>query len=193
MRGLGALTPQDQKKVLVGLLSVIGFALWLNLFLIPRQSIVGQVRWELRSLREKIQATREGIGRLAETEARLQQLAAQHELSGLYVPAEEQLPQLLEKIAQLARSSRVRLVSVKPKADLGKLVPGPSGFLEVPVWVNTVGGYHAIGSFLDAVERSESLVRVQEFEIRSNSQDPWQHQVSFLLQVYLLPGGKKGT
>ena len=114
-------------------------------------------------------------------------LASQLQLPALTIPPEQQLPDLLDRITRAARVSEVRLLGLKPQADLRNLKPGPSGYIEVPLEVIAAAGYHSIGRFLDGLESSQDLLQVRELQIESNSRDVWSHAVTVLLVAYLVP------
>jgi Tfp pilus assembly protein PilO len=98
----------------------------------------------------------------------------------------------LNTLGQLARREQVVLVVLKPTSDINKITPGPSGYLELQIFVVVSGGYHQIGKFLDTVESSsELLVRVQEFGIADDDESLWTHGGYILFQAYLAPGAAK--
>jgi len=127
------------------------------------------------------------ITQLPRLQKNLEELAAQVELPAVVPSPEEQLPELLEEMAKLARAAQVRLTAVKPQLNLDALEAGESGYLELPLQMETSGGYHEIGAFLDAIESSEHLVRVDGLLVRNSPEDIWRHTATFLLRAYLLP------
>lgn len=184
-----SLTAQ-QKKILAGIGAGVGFILWLTFFFTPQFVNWIQRRPQVQGLKAQIQEARQRLGQFPKREKELSDLKTQYELSGANLISQQQLPELLEKIAQAARSAGVRLEAVKPKVDISQLTPGPSGYLELPLEVDAVAGYHGLGVFLDTLERSDNLIRVQEFKIQADPKDLWNHQATFVLQSYLLPDGK---
>lgn len=171
---------------------MVGGVVWLNFFFIPQQRNLSTLSPKLTDLRRKVGQTRQQLGGLPALAAELDRLRRQYQFSGPIPPAEEQLPDLLEKITRAGRSASAQLLVVKSKGDLAQLTPGPSGYLEVPIEVVASAGYHQIGMFLDALERSENLIRIKEFHIEPDPRDIWHHQATFLFQAYLFPGAKKG-
>ncbi|MBI3333753.1 MAG: type 4a pilus biogenesis protein PilO [Candidatus Omnitrophica bacterium] len=189
--GLPRLPRGRPKPILFGIAGLIGLALWASFFLLPQQRGIGERGSQIRELKEKLGRARKDLAALPAVRADLARMEAQGEGQALLQPAEEQLPDLLDSISKMARGAQVRLLVVKPKEGLSSLTAGPGGFLELPIQVEALAGYHQIGVFLDSLERSERLIGVREFEIRGDSRDPWHHRVIFLLQAYLAPGGAK--
>ena len=186
---MGKLTfsPTQRKQLLYGLGWTIALVLWSALFLAPQRSALSQRAPRLRTLQRQLKEVRQNLVQLPRFEAELARLSGGNG-SSLGGPPEQQLPELLGAIAQMARESQVQLLAVKPKVELGQIVPGSNGFLELPVQVEAQAAYHQIGKFLDVMERSEKFIQVQSIEIRSDPRDIWRHPTTLVLQVYLLPG-----
>ncbi|MBI3615492.1 MAG: type 4a pilus biogenesis protein PilO [Candidatus Omnitrophica bacterium] len=184
-----ALTLSDPRvrRILSTVGAGIGFFIWAGFFFIPQCRVWAAGRSSIISMKQRIGLARQELTQLPGAEEELAKQKAQAEIFSAAHPPEEQLPELLEMIAQAARASQVKLILVKPKENLSQLSPSPTGFLEMPIQVEAVGGYHPIGKFLDALERSESLIRLQELKIQANPKDVWNHQTTLTFQVYLLP------
>lgn len=182
-----SLSAEQKRGILTGLLTVLGLAAWLNLLLAPQWGQFGRLRGELRSMKREVVRLRHDLAQMPALEEDHKRLASQLQLPALATPPEQQLPDLLEQITQAARVSEVRLLGLKPQADLRNLKPGPSGYIEVPLEVIAAAGYHSIGRFLDRLEGSPDLLQVQELQIQLNSRDVWSHAVTVLLIAYLVP------
>lgn len=196
-----ALSPERRRLLLkslrFGLLLFVGGVIWVRGFVIPQSRRLAEIRPKIRDLRNEMKEIQSGLRQLPSLEeefARLSKESIGPAASGAakeLVPPEERVPELLDQIAQAAKSSQVRLSQVKPGEELSRLRPGPSGFLELPIRVEATGGYHPLGRFLDLLERSNSLIRVRQLEIKPNPEEIWRHQASLTLQAYLLPGRSK--
>ena len=182
-----------QRRILAGLLAVIGSVLWAQFFLIPQAATAGHLGDELKKMRGQVERARRDLRQMPELENKMETLTAQYSVPSLDTPPEEQLPDLLDRIALAARTAHVRVVALRPKQDLAQVRTGSSGYLEIPLELTATAGYHQIGRFLDELERSGSLVRLREFEIRPSGQDIWNHTVKMLLMAFLIPpdGGKR--
>ena len=186
-----SLTPLQQKQVLFAVLGLIGLYAWLSFFLMPQQRALAEARLQMQDLQAQVDRTRGGLARMPAMEQQIAQLTAQYQLPAATKPPEQQLPELLEMISQVARRTQVRVIAAKPKADVSSLTPSTSGYLELPVLVGLAGGYHQIGAFLDALERSGSLLRVREMALLHGSADLYHHHAVILFQVYLVPARPK--
>lgn len=176
-----------QRRILIGLFSVVATVIWTQFFLIPQFSTAGRLGGELKKMRSQTDKAKRELSQLPELEKKIATLAAQHSMSIVEGSAEEQLPNLLDHIALAARTAQVRVISLKPKQEIVQAPMGPSGYIEIPLELVGTAGYHQIGRFLAAVEGSSGLVRVKQLEIRPNATDIWSHQVRILLLAFLNP------
>ncbi len=182
------LSPQQrQLRILAIVLVVVGLVFWLQFLIIPQTGSAARLGSELTGLRLKVERARQEVRRLPDMEKKLDDLAARYSMSTVSTPPAEQLPDLLDKIAQFARGARVRVVTLRPKEDLGAVQAGPSGYLEIPLELVATAGYHQIGRFLNQLERSDSLVRLRELEIRPGKEMLGQ-EVKMMLLAFLAPG-----
>ena len=184
---LGEVDP-GQRRLLAGLGAVIGCVLWVQLLWVPQSTRARQRTEEWKKLQREAEEIRRQVAQLPRMEADRQRLTA--DLAGVAGEgaAEDQLPGLLERVTQAARHARVKVATLRPRVHLDQLKPDASGALEVPLELTGTAGYHQLGAFLDALERSPDLIRVRELELRPNASDIWTHQVSMTLLVYLASG-----
>ncbi len=183
-----------QRQVLWGLLVAVGLVVWVNLFLLPQWKEASRLNGEFKRLREQVNRLHRDLAKLPTLERDRARLAAQSDTAATGASPEEQLPDLLGRIAQSAHAAHLRLLSLKPKVEIWQMQPGPSGYLEVPLEISAQAGYHQIGRFMDGLERSENPLRVQRLAIKSSQQDMWNHTAAITLRAYLVPRrGQEGA
>ena len=192
MGGMPAI-PEKQKKLLYSLGTAVVLALWVVLLIAPQWGRSAKLGQEVKSLSGKIQQARRLLSQAPNVEQNMERLEGQVAIGETRQSPQERLPELMDKIAQVARSSRVRVVSLKPRVEISGLAPGSSGYLEVPIEVTASAGYHQVGAFLDALESSEIPLRVHQMQMGADSRDLWSHRVVILLQAYLTPAGESGA
>lgn len=173
----------------VVVLAVVGLVLWLQFLIIPQIGSTNRLSSESVSLRLKVERARQETRRLPELLKERDELAARVSVPTVSTPPAEQLPGLLDKIAQFARDAHVQVVTLRLKEDLGRVKAGPSGYLEIPLELVATAGYHQIGRFLDPLEQSDSLVRLRELEIRPGK-EMLNQEVRMLLLAFLAPGSE---
>lgn len=192
MGGMPAI-PEKQKKLLYGLGAAVVLVLWVGLLIAPQWGRSAKLGQEARSLSGKIQQARRLLLQAPNVEQNMERLQGQVAIGEARKSPQERLPELMDQIAQVARSSRVRVISLKPRVEISGLALGPSGYLEVPIEVTASAGYHPIGVFLDALESSEIPLRVLQMQMGADPRDMWNHRVVILLQAYLAPAGESGA
>lgn len=178
---------QKQLRVLAAVPAVVGLFFWLQFLILPQTRSAGRLGSELTALRGKVERMQRDLAHLPEMEKKQAELAARTPAPVVSAPPEEQLPDLLDKIAQFARTARVRVVTLRPKQELAQVRVGPSGYLEIPLELVATAGYHQVGRFLDQLEQSDSLVRLREMEIRPGK-ELWNQEVKMMLLAFLAPG-----
>ena len=184
----GELSPQQrQLRLLAVVFSAVGLVFWLQFLIIPQTGSAARLGSELTGLQIKVERVRRDVQRLPEMEKKRDELAAQYSVSSVSTPPEEQLPDLLDKIAQFARATHVRVVTLRVKQELTQVQVGPSGYLEIPLELVATAGYHQVGRFLGQLEQSDSLVRLRELEIHPGK-EMLQQEVRMMLLAFLAPG-----
>ena len=190
---IGRPSPAQGRRILIGIASAIVVVVWVTVFAVPQQRTLAEVSAQVRALRAQVAEARRGLAQLPAMETEVASLVGTHPLPADAPPPEEQVLELLKAITEAARTSRVNLLTVKPKGDLGQVAPGVTGYVELPIELMASGGYHEIGAFVDAVERLPSfLLRIQRFQIQADPQDMWHHHAALALQAYLASGGRQG-
>lgn len=161
---------------------------WGTFFWIPQWKIRADGLPKVHGLGRELKTFQQKQAKKPTLQAELTRLKAEDDGSAVAIPVEEQLPDLLETIATAARFSGVHLLTVKPKMDYTELKTGRSGYLELPIEVSALTGYHRLGAFLDVLERSPSLLKVSEMEIQPDPKDLWHHRATVVFLAYLVPG-----
>ncbi len=184
-----SLTPAQQKQVLIGVLALVGLVAWFNFFLAPQRRALADLRLQVEETRAKVEQVRQHQAEKPAWEEEMARLKEEYGFPESPPPPEEQLPELLKTLTAMARQNGVRLLGSKPTSEVNKLLPGPSGYLEVQVLIVVLGGYHQVASFLDTLESSPELLRMRELMfVHANGMALGQHAGVLLLQAYLVPG-----
>ena len=176
--------------VTIAAISAAGLAI-LGLYLILRPQIaaiadladkIGKVSVELNTAKKDIS----GVAKLKED---IKSYRAKVEIYEKRLPAEKEIPKLLESLSETARKSNVSIVGITPaQASANK----PDGsrkthiYQEVPILINARCGYHELGAFLDSLENEDRFMKIANIEIRANKAAPMKHDVELLVCTYVL-------
>ncbi len=107
------------------------------------------------------------------------------------LPAEQEIPTLLENLSAMAKSSGVKIDSIMPVAKKEEKAQNAAQvYQEIPIRITAKSGYHELGAFVANLENAERFMKVVDISIRSNKQSPKRHDVEILVLTYILTKGK---
>ncbi len=193
-----------EKVVLIG---IGGFIIALSLIqfaMIPSFRKLGDLKKEIVKESDTLKKDQALIASKSRLEARLASLQGKITEYEKALPPYREIPNILQKIAQIAYENKVKIIKIEPiqkPAEAAKVVkaipavkPGAkpeakklvSMYTEIPVTVEVMGGYHALGEFINGVETSDNVMSVGDFDIKANLDDIQNHSARFLIVVYVL-------
>ncbi len=181
------LTQQQQVMILGGILGVLAVFLCQQLVWRPQWSRVQTVRPQVARLRADIEQITQRAGRLGQMEQastkqqeRLQALEARF-AQGLAVDT------LVADLSMMAKAAHVRIESLEPLNLQQTAAEGSGGYYaEIPIQLVARGGYHQLGAFVNAMERSPRLMRLIRLEMDSNPAEPWRQSARIIVSAYRL-------
>lgn len=94
----------------------------------------------------------------------------------------DQVPVLLEKLSEQARSTGIKILSLKPVGDASS--PRGKYYSSVPIQLSAQAGTHELGRFLDEIESGKILMKVTNVEIAADPADERQHKIELGLEAY---------
>ena len=102
------------------------------------------------------------------------------------LPAEQEIPKLLEDLSQMAKESNVKIVGLTPlQSKQGSQGPDEI-YQEIPIRISARSGYHELGKFLSNLENSDRFMKVADIKIKENKATPKKHDVELLVLTYVL-------
>lgn len=147
---------------------------------------IGKKGAELKAAKKDIS----GIPRLKEEIASQQAKVEFYEKS---LPAEKDIPKLLESLSGMARKANVSIVGITPAQASAKGLEDSTRsqiYQEVPILISAKCGYHELGSFLAGLESDNNFMKISDIKIRVNKMSPTKHDVELLISTYVLLEGK---
>jgi Tfp pilus assembly protein PilO len=191
------LSPREQRTLLlvVGLGAVI--------FWVYSSVIVGPLGRERRAVREQVRSARLELKTLEaatanEAALREQQQKLQETVASLreLLPAEEELPAVIELLSDLASQSQVKIQTIFPQRPLqdavggkSKTAPEPLVYKDILVQIDALAGFHQLGTFLSLVESGEKPMQVSSLKISVDPRDSRRHHIKLLVQSYFAASG----
>ncbi len=101
---------------------------------------------------------------------------------------EEQMPDLLQKITEIANNNKVVVTKIDPsreqKTKEATVVQIP-GLSPIFIALDLVSDYHSLGSFIAGLENMEEFVAVQDFYISRQDKDYFKEKTALVLRTYV--------
>lgn len=181
---------KKQTAILVTLAAVFALLAYLNFVLIPQAASVFSAFGKISKLKAEIRGMKADISTIDKLKSDLAGYDSRIERYIKMLPAEREIPALLESLAVMARDANVRIVAITPVA--GKETEGEKGrvYQEMPIQISAKSGYHELGRFLASLESSPRFMKVVDMEIRGNKAAPKKHDIDLMLTTYVLVKGK---
>jgi len=181
---------KTQVMILAGLLGVLAVLIYVSFILKPQVfrvieavSGAGSISADLKDAEKdiaNIPAFEKNIGACREKVDRYEKM----------LPAEQEIPSLLENLSSMAKISNIKIVGIMPVAVKEDKSKKPQVYQEIPILINAKSGYHELGKFLSSMENSDRFMKVADIQIKYNVQSPKKHDVEILVLTYILSRGK---
>lgn len=108
------------------------------------------------------------VMKAANLDALREQMAAMQETFGALVsqlPSDTEVPGLLEDITNLGVDSGLEIESITLQPEQGK-----EFYVELPIKIMVVGGYHELGTFVSGIAGLPRIVTLHDFKITSGKE-----------------------
>lgn len=182
--------PKHQMVILGVLISILLAILYFYLLLKPQAIRVvsaavknGKMKSDLKTME----------GEIANIPKYSQEITAYKDKVERYermLPAEQEIPNLLESLSGMAKSSGVKIVGITPVAVPEDKKQQGLIYQEIPILISAKSGYHELGNFLAKLEDADRFMKVGDIEINANRVTPKRHDVELLVLTYILLKGK---
>ncbi|MEE8536788.1 MAG: type 4a pilus biogenesis protein PilO [Acidobacteriota bacterium] len=166
--------------------------------------IAGPLLREVRGLGQRVRDARQELRVLEAATANEAALREQHrqlqeDVTALrdLLPDEEELPQLIELLSNLASQSQVKIQTIFPQrpsegsatdqdpdADLG-----PTVYKDVLIQIDAITGFHQLGVFLSLVEARDVPMQVSFLRISSHPREIRRVKVKLLMHAFFAAEG----
>lgn len=178
---------EDEKSrtyLLIGVTAVIA-AFYFSFGIIPKATEMAKTARKVSSYNDKIDLVTSRVNRLDAINRKLVALREEYKGYSKSLPAQKEVPEFLEGLADIARTSKVKIQSITPTKTPDGETPSDKYYVEMPVRITARSGYHELGHFISNLEKGERLVIIKDLSIRSDPGDPWMHNIRILLNAYV--------
>ncbi|MFA6141792.1 MAG: type 4a pilus biogenesis protein PilO [Candidatus Omnitrophota bacterium] len=178
--------PKQQMMILMALGVVLGVVLYFSLLLKPQVFGVFNIAVKNNKMKGDLKSIE---GDISNIERYKKDIASYKDKVDKYermLPAEQEIPSLLETLSSMARGSGVKIVGIMPVPVKESKVKDEQIYQEIPILISAKSGYHELGSFLANLENSDRFMKVVDIGIKSNKLTPKKHDVELLVLTYIL-------
>ena len=191
-----------RELVLGGLFVVLGLWAYMAMLVIPGFR-------EAFSLGKEVRVARDQVGALAHILSNEERIRGQYEemvetveSMRLLLPAEEELPVIIERLSDDATRSQVKIQTIFPQISFTEedlavfLADGelaPPAFRTIPIQIDAVAGYHEIGTFLSLIESWPVPMEIHSLRILEHPKEFRRHSLKLVLNVFFASNRQSGT
>jgi len=152
----------------------------------------GKLEQEYRQLSADLSKARQTLTNREEVERQYQVISQRWEVASDLLPEERELAGLLRKVSLVGQQSGVEFELFKPQPQIMGEV-----YIENPVQIRVVGGYHQVGAFLAEVANLDRIVNVSDLSLAELDQETAEGrqtvEASCIATAYTLNPNFRGT
>jgi len=181
--------PQTRTLLLTVLISLIAAALYIYFVFIPQFVRVFALSGDIGKMRLELKSAQALVANMDKLKNDLKENSEKVELSEKKLPAEQEIPTLLEDLSSMAKDSKIRILSIVPV--MSYLTGDRSGnksqiYREIPILITAKSGYHQLGRFLNSLENAGRFMKVVDIGIKADKASPKEHDVELIVCTYIL-------
>ncbi len=180
----------SKRKILVlyGLIFLVVLVLYIYILLLPSLGKLFVLIPKMRGLNENIKSVTVDLKHKDALKAKAMSLDEKMSKYVAKLSREKEFPKLLENLSKIAKSSRVKIISITPLSPkkLNKIFPEETNavYHEIPIAISAVSGYHDLGVFINKLENDERYMEVSDIKIKSGRTNPKHHDIQFVVYAY---------
>ena len=190
--------PKHRLIVVIGVLTVAGLWVYVTMLVIPTFQRTSRLTQEVRTARDQLRALEDVLANEEEVREQYERLGETVASLRSFLPSEDELPSILERLSEVARRANVRIQSISPglsftEKDLADLLAGGEFqqpvYRTIPIQIDALAGYHELGTFLSLVETGPIPVEIASLRISTNMKEFHRHNMRLVLNVFFSASG----
>lgn len=181
---------QKQIMMLIVVSSLIALIAYFNFLLKPQMRKVFSTVSMLNKSQNDLRSAQADIANIDKYKNDISMFEEKVDRYEKMLPAEQEIPSLLESLSTIAKNSNIKIVGITPTALREGSGARDRVYQEIPILISAKSGYNELGRFLSSLENSDRFMKVADIEIRSNRVMPKKHDVELLVLTYVLPKNK---
>jgi len=180
---------QPQVLIFAGLISCVVLVVLIFFLLVPQINKITDILAKTGKAMADLKEAEYQVSRIDKYKTDIATFKEKVDIYEKKLPAEQEIPSLLENLSTLAKKSSISIVGITPVAPVStkdQKVQKSAIYQEFPILVSAKSGYHELGSFLSSLESSDRFMKVVDIEMNSNKATPKKHDVDLMVYTYIL-------
>lgn len=184
--------PARRKELFLGGAIVLG-VVYFSMAIIPQFAYLAALSGQLRELDKKVKLTEGKIDSIDEMKVKVANMKEELGKHEKQLPAEKEVPALLEGLASIAQESGVKITGITPYELREIDGAGTEGkyYRGMPVRITAKSGYHQLGHFVTSIENEKRIIIIDDLQIRYDKNNPRMHDVVMMVKTYVSIENKK--
>lgn len=191
LQKLKELLSEERNRMYVISAATLAFSVfYLSFVIIPKTSEIARMARTVSDLKDNIKLVEGRAKKLDEMSAKLEALKKEQAGYAKQLPAEKEIPGLLEGLAAMALKSGVNIQSITPQAMVDIEVRSTKDvyYREMPLLLTAKSGYHQLGEFLGNLEGASRFITIETLRIQYDTKTPRAHNIRMVLKTYVSVG-----
>lgn len=164
-------------------------ALYIYFVFVPQVMGVFKLSGNVGKMKSELKSARVVIADFERLNNNLKERGQKVESYEKKLPAEQEIPVLLENLSNMAKDSDIKIVGIVPAMSYFKVDLSANQnpiYREIPILITAKSGYHELGSFLNSLENADRFTKVVDIGIKANRTSPKKHDVELMICTYIL-------
>ena len=181
--------PQTQVLLLIALISLIIAILYIYFVFIPQFTGVFAMSDNIGKMKLEMKSARVVIADMDKLKNNLKKNNEKVESYEKNLPAEQEIPTLLEDLSNMAKDSKIKIVGIMPvMSALNDDKSGNKGriYREIPILITAKSGYPQLVRFLNSLENAGRFMKVADIGIKADKANHKEHDVELMVCTYIL-------
>ena len=175
-----------QMMLAVAAAALIAVIVYLNFVLIPQVAGAFGAVMRMNKAQSELNSAQTDAARIATLKKSIVSFEAKVDKYEKMLPAQQEIPSLLESLSDMAKSSGIKIVGIMPVAAKEEKFGKEQIYKETPILISAKSGYHELGRFLSDLENSDRFMKVDDIQIKVSAAVPKKHDVELLVLTYVL-------
>jgi len=187
IRNIDLKDTKTQTTILLILLGVIVAGLYIFYIFLPQ--VTGDINMigKTIGMRGDLKQARSLVSEKDSLKKKAQEYNEKIELYEKKLPAQQEIPGLLEDLSKMARNANITIIGITPIALKGQKEKKTQVYQEIPILITAKSGYHELGRFLSNLENGDRFIKVVDISIKANAVSPKKHDIELMVYTYVLP------